>query len=77
MIEETVLDYLVQNACFSADSVAVGFEGTPAQKTHAVITRALEALEANGLISITPLDDWPIAYAADPPYKNPFKEAST
>lgn len=69
-----VMEWLVRNACMSADSVAIGFQGTNAAKTRAVVQRALEALIANGQIAIKPLDEWPEYYVIDPPYKSPFGE---
>lgn len=65
---------LVHNACFSADEVAMGFEGTGAERTRAVIERALEALIANGLITMTPKKDWPEYYVPFPPYRPPWED---
>ena len=59
---------LVKNACFSADSVAIGFRGTEAEKTRAVIHRALEALLANNYITIVPPEERPFVYIPEPPY---------
>jgi len=67
-IPDDTLKNLVRNACLSADVVAVGFQGTNAEKTRAILTRALEALEANGLIRVTPIEEWPHFYFLDPPY---------
>lgn len=61
-------DQMVENAAFSADSVAFGFSGTPAERTRAIVRRALEALEGNGLITVIPVGDWPTHFIADPPY---------
>lgn len=72
MADNEVFTHLIRNACFSADSVAIEFEGTTSKFTEAVVTRALEALIANGLISVTPLEEWPEYYMPDPPYVNPF-----
>jgi hypothetical protein len=66
-----ISDILVRNACFSADAVAVGFIGTEADKTRAIVRRALEALEANGMIKVVPESEWPSWYIPDPPYKVP------
>lgn len=57
--------WAVQNACFAADSVAIGFAGTQAEKTRAVIERALEALVVNGMIEIKDPDEWPGIFAVD------------
>lgn len=66
---EETMRWLVRNACMSADSVAIGFNGTPAAKTRAVVERALEALLANGLIKVVPNEEWRDFYVIDPPYK--------
>lgn len=63
------LKWAVQNGCFAADDVAIGFQGTPAEKTRAVIERALEALITNGIITINDPEDWP-------PYFSPGKRFS-
>lgn len=67
MSNERTMKALVQNACFAADAVAIGFEGTGAEKTRAVIAKALEALEANGMIVVTPIEEWPTLFFPDPP----------
>lgn len=72
MTDSDTFTHLVRNACFSADSVAVDFTGASLNLTRALVTRALEALLANGLISVTPLEEWPDYYIPDPPYVNPF-----
>lgn len=59
---------LMQLACFSADEVAIGFQGTQAARTAAVIERAIEALVANGVITVTPREQWGLLYAPYPPY---------
>lgn len=44
---------------FAADDVAIGFQGTPAQRTGALVKRALGALLAQGMIALTPRSTWP------------------
>lgn len=61
-------DALVQNGCFAADTVAIGFEGTGAEKTRAIVSRALGALLANGLIEVKDPADWPEWIALDERY---------
>lgn len=68
----TIPDPLILNACFSADSVAIGFKGSSADLTKAIVQRTLEALEANGMITIIPEREWPEYYIPDPPYKAPW-----
>lgn len=63
---EDEMTWLVQNACYAADAVAIGFVGTKAAKTRTVIHRALEALFANRCIQVS--DDWPEYFVPDPPY---------
>ena len=66
MPSEEEMSWLVQNGCFAADNVAIGFQGTPAAKTRVIIHRALEALIANGCIQVP--SDWPEFFVPDPPY---------
>lgn len=61
---------LLQNACIAADDVAIRFQGTDSERTRAVVQRALEALEANGLITVVPEEDRPFFFAPFPPYNN-------
>ena len=75
--EAYVPAYVVQSACFAADQVAMEFLGTPAAKTQAVLQRALEALVANGLISVVAEEEWPFVFAPVPPYKNILMSEAT
>lgn len=68
----TVPKYLVQNGCFAADSVAMQYHATNADRTRAIVERTLEALEANGMIKFVPEDEWPDFFVPDPPYGFPF-----
>jgi hypothetical protein len=52
-------DQAVRVARFAADDVAIGFTGTPAQRTGAIVNRALGALLAQGMIELTPRTTWP------------------
>lgn len=68
-------EWLLRNARLSADLVVFesGFrELTGAQQTSKIIERAVEALEANGLIKVLPPEEWPETYVPDPPYERPF-----
>jgi hypothetical protein len=74
VIQTETLQYLVQQACYSADGVAIDrkAEGaTGAEVTRAVIARALEALEANGYITVVPPAEWPDWFVPEPPYEVP------
>lgn len=75
MIDPETLEQLVRNASMSADSAVLdlvqnsgGRFPTGAERTRVAIQRALEALEANGLITVKPLSEWPEYYSVDPPY---------
>ena len=59
MTPQQTFDQLVRNGCLAADAVAIGFMGTPAQRTRAVVSRALGSLLANGLIEIRDPAAWP------------------
>ena len=69
---EEVLEWLVQNGSFAADMVAVGHPGTGAEKTRAIVKKALEALIGNGQIHIVPPTEWNYYFLPDPPYDNPL-----
>lgn len=57
---------------FAADDIAIGFTGTPAQRTGALVKRALGALLAQGMIMLTPRDTWPSWHDID--QRHPFEE---
>lgn len=60
---------VVHLGCLAADEVAIGFTGTGAEKTRAIVERALEALLANGVIKIVPDEELPMFFAPFPPYE--------
>lgn len=62
------MGWLVRNACLSADPVAMHYMGSESGRTQAIIARALNALEGNGLIRFVPREEWPEFYVAEPPY---------
>jgi hypothetical protein len=62
---------LIQNAVLAADVVAIGPHRTGAEKTRAVVTRAVEFLVGNGLITVVPQDEWPEWLVMDPPFRQP------
>ena len=76
MIHPDDKQWLVRNACMSANSVVIGPDAptglTGAERTRIIVERALEALEANGLITVAPADAWPDYYIPDPPYRSPW-----
>lgn len=64
-----VTDQVVHLATLAADEVAIyGRYDTPAEKTEAIVRRALEALEANGVIYIVPDENHPFFYKPFPPF---------
>jgi hypothetical protein len=70
------LEHLVSRAASAADMVAFTPEFqtmTGAEQCRAFLQRGLEALIANGLISVTPMDEWPEYFVSTPPYMHPFK----
>lgn len=52
-------DQALRTARVAADDVAIGFQGTAAQRTGAIVKRALGALMAQGIVTLTPRDTWP------------------
>lgn len=52
-------DQALRTARLAADDVAIDFQGTPAQRTGAIVKRALGALMAQGMITLTPSSTWP------------------
>lgn len=67
-----VSDQTVQLACLAADEVVLldnlANPMTGAEKTRAIVRRALEALEANGVIYIVPDENHPFFFRPFPPY---------
>lgn len=63
----SLLDQLAHNGAPAADRVAIGFAGTQAEKTRAVVRSALRTLLANGLITAVPPEAWPLYVMLDPP----------
>lgn len=75
MIEPEVKHLLVRNGTMSANAVAIGLNATTltgAERTRIIVERTIEALEANGLITVVPADEWPDFYIPDPPYRSPW-----
>lgn len=52
-------DVALRTARLAADDVAIDFQGTPAARTGAIVKRALGALLAQGMITMTPSSTWP------------------
>lgn len=64
----TIPASLIQNAVLAADAAAMEPHVTPADQTRAVVRRVIEFLVGNGLITITPEEDWPVWLVMDPPF---------
>lgn len=64
-------DQALRTARFAADDVAIGFQGTPAQRTGAIVKRALGALLAQGIVVLTPSSTWPEWHDVD--QRHPFE----
>ena len=58
------------NAKMSGDQI-------PASITRKAVTAAFECALGNGLISITPEDEWPEWIAVDPPYEPGWPNADS
>ncbi len=66
------LKALVEFASEAADRVALSCTMmTAASRTRAQVQAALEMAIGNGLITITPRDQWPEWIVLDPPYRLP------
>lgn len=68
-----VSEQVVQLGCLAADEVVFfNYENathmTGAEKTRAIVKRALEALDANGIIYIVPDENQPFFFRPFPPY---------
>lgn len=70
--EDPHFDDLVQTGTLAADRYAIGFVGTQAERTRAVVRGALEALIANGIVEVKPRGEWPEWIELDPPYTTPY-----
>jgi hypothetical protein len=68
MTDAAVFDQLVRNGCLAADAVAIGFQGTGAQRTRAIVSRALGSLLENGLIEVKDPAEWPAWLSLDEPH---------
>lgn len=65
MSEATREDFkeAVQTALFAADIAAINFDGTYAEQTRAVVTRAVGALLQHGMIQLTDSTTWPFSFS--------------
>lgn len=58
---------LMQVARLAGDIAFLNTEGPTAKKVEAAIAAALTNLEANGLIKVTPEEEWPLFVSLDSP----------
>lgn len=63
-----ISDDVLRHAVFAADAAAMQPHNTEMSRTRAIVKAALECLEGNGIIQVTPQEDWPEWIAVDPPY---------
>lgn len=73
----TPLEQATHLGSMAADDVAIGFTGTGAERTRAVVERTLEALEANGIITIHDPKTWPKWFTPYPPFSAPESGAES
>lgn len=59
MPDPSTFDLLLRHATSAADPVAMRPHRTEADRTRAVIKRALQCLIDNNLITVVPPEDWP------------------
>lgn len=72
MTARAALADVIHNAVLAADAVAIRRDyPTEAARTRAVVARALEFAVGNGLVTVTPRDQWPEWLAMDPPFRLP------
>lgn len=66
LLDSYTFDRLVQSATLSADIVAMESYPNEAQRTRAIIRRALECCISNGMLEVVPSDQWPQWISLDP-----------
>lgn len=64
--KQHTLDLMIRNATLAADAVAVRFQGTEAERTRAVVKRAVEFLVDNRMVEVIPEERWPEWLVVDP-----------
>jgi hypothetical protein len=63
---------VIRNAMFAADQAVIGGTfSTRAEATRAAVTAAFELAAGNGLIRLTPREDWPEYISLTAPYDQP------
>lgn len=70
MIDRELLNQVIHSAMFAADDAVIGQAfRTRAGEIRAAVTAAFELAAGNGLIRLTPRDEWPELIALSPPYE--------
>jgi hypothetical protein len=71
--QDDVFDALLHHVMFAADTASIDAKRHGGHTPHVITTLAVrEALKCalgNGLITVTPRDQWPEWIAVDPPYE--------
>lgn len=71
-VDGDLFEALLHNLMFAADRAAIDATGrgaTGAERTKAAVREALECALGNGLLTVTPREEWPEYIAMSPPYK--------
>ena len=70
--QSELLSEVIRCAIFAADDAVIGETfRTRADEIRAAVTAAFELAAGNGLIRLTPRDEWPEYIAMTPPYEQP------
>jgi len=70
--DRDLFEALLHNLMFAADAAAIETSqrgATGAERTKAAVKEALECALGNGLMTVTPREEWPDYIAMSPPYK--------
>lgn len=67
-LDKDTLERLIREATYSADLVATNKYLITSDLVGAAVRRAIEMSLANGLVTLTPIEDWPERVSLDPPY---------
>jgi hypothetical protein len=67
--DSELLDKLTRNGKLAADRVVIGIgsNSTQSERTRIAVRAALRMLIANGIITVSPIEQWPNLVLLDPP----------
>jgi hypothetical protein len=71
-VDGDLFEALLHNLMFAADAAAIEASrrgATGAERAKAAVKEALECALGNGLLTVTPREEWPEYIAMSPPYK--------